>query len=206
MRLFKPCFLAGWLYPGALFRVKTTEKILYLTFDDGPDAGSTAHLLEILYKFKVSALFFCNGIAAEKNPDLINEIIKGRHLIGNHGYSHLNGWRTDALIYSNDVIRAAKLTSDKVFRPPYGRLTMKQKNLLKSYNIVFWDIMPYDFDRSFGAENSLMILKSKIRPGSIIVLHDTASSCAIKILSEFLTFALGEGYRFELLNLTPATL
>jgi peptidoglycan-N-acetylglucosamine deacetylase len=201
MRLFRPGFLAGCLYPDALFRVKTTEKILYLTFDDGPDACSTRPLLEILNKFEVPALFFCNGLAAEENPELINEILKGRHQIGNHGYCHLDGWRTDTLIYSNNVTKASKLTSDKVFRPPYGRMTGKQMNLLKSYKIVFWDLMPYDFDRSFGEENSLMILKHKIRPGSIIVLHDTASSCAVKILNGFLTFALGEGYRFEPLDL-----
>ena len=59
-----------------------------------------------------------------------------------------------------------------------------------------WDIMPYDFDRKFGAEKSIIILKKMIRPGSVIVLHDTSGSCAIEILPEFLNFAEQEGYRF----------
>jgi peptidoglycan/xylan/chitin deacetylase (PgdA/CDA1 family) len=200
MRLFRPGFPAACLYPEALFRVKTIEKILYLTFDDGPDPASTKSLLDILRKLRVPAMFFCNGMAAEQNPDLLSQIRQDGHLIGNHGYSHYDGWRTNALIYVNDVNRASEFTSDKLLRPPFGRITFRQERLLKSYKLIFWDIMAYDFDISFGSTNSLRILKTKIRPGSIIVLHDTASSCAVKILSEFITLVLGEGYRFELLD------
>jgi peptidoglycan-N-acetylglucosamine deacetylase len=203
MRLFRPGFFAGWLYSEAIFRIRTDEKVLYLTFDDGPDPLSTIHLLDILEAHDIRALFFCDGRAAEKFPDLINQIRNRGHLIGNHGYNHLDGWRTDFKRYLNDVIRASDFTSGKIFRPPYGRLSVKQKKrLLRSYKIVFWDIMPYDFDISFGRENSLRILKDKIRSGSIIVLHDTPSSSANIIMSDFLTFANSSGYRFELLDVT----
>ena len=60
--------------------------------------------------------------------------------------------------------------------------------------------MAYDFDVTFGSENSLRVLKKKIRTGSIIVLHDTASSTVTTIIGEFLTFAINSGYRFELIN------
>jgi peptidoglycan/xylan/chitin deacetylase (PgdA/CDA1 family) len=196
MRLFRPGFLAAHLYPEALFRIKTAEKVLYLTFDDGPDPLSTSHLLGILRKHKISALFFCTGVAAEKYPELINQIRKEGHLAGNHGYNHYDGWKTDSGKYINDVNRASGLTSDKLFRPPFGRISFKQRKLLKSFKIVFWDIMAYDFDNSFGKEKSLNILKRKIRPGSIIVLHDTATSFANSILEEFINYALSEGYRF----------
>jgi peptidoglycan/xylan/chitin deacetylase (PgdA/CDA1 family) len=198
MRLFRPGFLAACLYPDALFRIKTAEKVLYLTFDDGPDPLSTPQLLRILKQNDVSALFFCTGIAAEKYPELINLIQKEGHLTGNHSYSHPNGWKTDSLTYVNDVKRASGLTSDNLFRPPFGRIKFKQRKLLKSFRIVFWDIMAFDFDSSFGSKRSLEILKRKIRPGSIIVLHDTAASCAKEILEEFVKYALSEGYRFEL--------
>jgi peptidoglycan/xylan/chitin deacetylase (PgdA/CDA1 family) len=201
MRLFRPGFFAGWLYSEAIFRIRTDEKVLYLTFDDGPDPLSTTHLLNILEAHDIRALFFCDGRAAEKFPDLINQIRNRGHLIGNHGYNHLDGWRTDFKRYLTDVTRASDFTSDKIFRPPYGRLSVKQKKrLLNSYKIVFWDVMPYDFDISFGRENSLRILKDKIRPGSIIVLHDTPSSSANTIIGEFLTFAVRSGYRFELID------
>ena len=200
MRLFRPGLLAGCLYSEALFRIKTSEKKLYLTFDDGPDPVSTPRLLDFLRKHEISALFFCNGAAAEKYPELIHLIRQGGHLIGNHGYNHFNGWRTGSLKYINDVKRASKVTSDKIFRPPFGRLSFRQARLLRSYKLVFWDIMAYDFDSSFGKEKSLNVIKRKIRTGSIIVLHDTASSCADEILDEFILFALGNGYRFDMIS------
>ena len=203
MRFFRPCFLAG-LYPGAKFRIKTTEKILYLTFDDGPDPESTPLLLEVLREHNIKVLFFCIGRAAEEHPELIRQILDDGHGIGNHTYNHLNGWITHSNVYINDVIRASESTSSLIFRPSFGRLRPKQYRILKrQFLIVFWDLMAYDFDRTFGAENSLKILKTKIRTGSIIVLHDTPQSSARYFLDEFITFAVGEGYRFELMIPQP---
>jgi peptidoglycan/xylan/chitin deacetylase (PgdA/CDA1 family) len=200
MRLFRPVFFAGWIYPEAIFRVRTNSKVLYLTFDDGPDPVTTPQLLDILKMYDIKALFFCDGRAAEKFPHLITQMIKEGHLIGNHGYSHFDGWQTDSDKYINDVIIASEFTSDKIFRPPYGRLSIKQKRLLKSYKLIFWDLMAYDFDVSFGSAKSLGVLKKRKRPGSIIVLHDKESSCANIIIGEFIASAISSGYRFELLD------
>ena len=202
MRLFRPGFIAVCLYPEAIFRIKTTDKILFLTFDDGPDPDSTPRLLDILKKYDIKALFFRNGAAAEKYKYLMDRIRNEGHLTGNHGYNHYNGWRTGYMKYIDDVTRASSSTSDKVFRPPYGRLSHKQyKKLLESYKLIFWDLMAYDFDSTFGKDRSLRILKEKVRPGSIIVLHDEASSCANAILEEFIIFSNREGYRFELIDI-----
>jgi peptidoglycan/xylan/chitin deacetylase (PgdA/CDA1 family) len=202
MRFFRPGFLAG-LYPEAKFRIKTTEKILYLTFDDGPDPQSTPFLLEILKKHSIRVLFFCIGENAEEHPELINQILNDSHEIGNHTYNHADGWRTNSVKYIDDVIRASKSTSSLIFRPPFGRIRPKQYRILKrQFLIVFWDLMAYDFDSTFNAENSLNLLKTKIRPGSIIVLHDTSSSTARFLLDEFLTFATEQGFRFEMMSQT----
>jgi peptidoglycan-N-acetylglucosamine deacetylase len=199
MRLFRPWSLSGCLYPDAIFRIKTTEKILYLTFDDGPDPDSTPQLLNILDSFDIKALFFCTGKSAEKHPHLISLILSKGHIIGNHGFSHLNGWNTPTDGYIADVEKAAACTSGIFFRPPYGSLRFSQYLKLKrKYKIVFWDLMPYDFDLSTGAGKSLEILKGKIRTGSIIVLHDTPRSAANTIIEEFIVFALNEGYRFDI--------
>ena len=206
MRLFRPGFLAGCLYTEALFRIKTTEKVLYLTFDDGPDKGSTPQLLDILTRYNIKGLFFCSGKAAEMNPALLKLLRSKGHLIGNHGYNHLDGWRTDPASYISDIIKASGFTSAKIFRPPFGRMSIKQRSKVsESYKIVFWDIMAYDFDIAFGPNRSLRVLKEKIRPGSIIVLHDKESSCANSILEEFIVFALSRGYRFELLDIAKNT-
>jgi peptidoglycan/xylan/chitin deacetylase (PgdA/CDA1 family) len=198
MRLFRPGFIAECLYPEAIFRIKTTEKLLVLTFDDGPHPDSTPQILNILDSYSIKALFFCRGDAAEKYPQLVNEILSKGHIIGNHGYNHIKGWKTSNAKYIADIERAALFTSDKLFRPPFGSLSFRQyRSLKEKYKIIFWDIMPYDFDPSFGGDESLQILKSKIRNGSVIVLHDKPDSSAKIFLSEFLTFAVNEGYKFE---------
>lgn len=198
MRFFKPCFVAGWIYPNALFRVKTSEKLLFLTFDDGPDPESTPVLLEILKKYSIQVIFFCNGREAEKYPEIIGQIKSQGHLLGNHGYNHLNGWRTSTEDYISDIEHAAGFTSSDLFRPPYGRLSPDQYRKLRyKYRILFWDIMPYDFDINFGVSDSLEILRKNIRPGSIIVFHDTGESGVLKFLEEFILFSKNEGYRFD---------
>lgn len=197
MRLFRPPFLAGLIYPEALFRMKTESREVCLSFDDGPDPEITPAILEILERYKIKAVFFCCGSEVVKYPGLAGQIISGGHVIGNHGFKHLNGWKTTCGEYINDVILASGSTSSDLFRPPYGALCPGQYRLLKkSFRIIFWDLMPYDFDTNFGAEKSLKILKKRIRPGSVIVLHNKSTSTVLEFLSDFLDFAFKEGYRF----------
>jgi peptidoglycan/xylan/chitin deacetylase (PgdA/CDA1 family) len=199
MRLFRPGFYAGWFYPEVLFRIKTDEMTLCLTFDDGPDPVSTPQILEILARHKTKAIFFCNGKDAEKYPEIVNAIASDGHVIGNHGYDHPDGWSTSLKGYLENIAKAAPFTSDKLFRPPYGHLRLNQYRKLKNiYKIVLWDIMPYDFDNKFGKEKALSLIKKRIRPGSVIVLHDTQNSSAISILDSFIEYSLKRGYRFIL--------
>jgi peptidoglycan-N-acetylglucosamine deacetylase len=199
IRLFRPCFFAGWFYPKALFRIKTTEKILCLTFDDGPDPATTPELLDILDQYHVKAIFFCNGQAAEKYPFLVKKIKEEGHIAGNHGFAHTDGWKTNTEDYCEDVNHASRFLPGSYFRPPYGRITHSQyKQLCKKYKIIFWDLMAYDFDSDFGAARSLLVLRHKIRKGSLIVLHDRPGSSANTLLREFLDSATKRGYRFVL--------
>lgn len=199
MRVFRPLFLSRLFYPEALFRVKTGDKVLYLTFDDGPDILSTLPILDILSKFNAKAVFFCIGKAAFEHPEIMDKIRSEGHMIGNHSYNHPDGFYMGKELYLNDIEYADQFTSGKLFRPPYGRLRRSQYNILKKiYNIFMWDIMPYDFDNGFGSKRVLEILKRKVRPGSVIVLHDTSTSLALDILPEFLKFAEDNSYRFIL--------
>jgi Predicted xylanase/chitin deacetylase len=200
IRLFRPCFFSGWLYPKALFRIKTTEKILCLTFDDGPDPSTTPELLDILDLYRVKAIFFCSGQAAEKYPSLVEKIKEEGHIAGNHGFAHIDGWKTNTADYCENVSHASRFLPGSYFRPPYGRITYAQyKQLTKKFRIVFWDLMAYDFDTEFGTARSLRVLRQKIRKGSLIVLHDKPGSSANALLREFLDSAISQEYRFVLL-------
>lgn len=197
MRLFRPGFIIRHLYPEALFRVKTTDKVIYLTFDDGPDPVSTPLLLSVLAKNQIRALFFCTGEAAERHPDLIEKIVNDGHLTGNHGHKHLKGWYTTTSGYLADIEKSALVTSRVFFRPPYGSISPFQYFKIKDhYKIVFWDIMPYDFDSLFGGRRSLQVLNRMIRPGSVIVLHDRPGSCVLSFIEDFIQSAATLGYRF----------
>jgi peptidoglycan/xylan/chitin deacetylase (PgdA/CDA1 family) len=199
MRLFRPGLLIRLIYPRGLFRIPTAEKVLYLSFDDGPDSGSTDNILSILENHGIRALFFCTGKKAETHPDLMGRIRSFDHVVGNHGYQHLDGFKTSLSDYSENIRQAEALTSASIFRPPYGRLTPSQYMAIKDdHLLVFWDLMPYDFDPDFPAKRSLDILKRKIRPGSVIVLHDDHRSSAHQYLDEFILYCLSLGYRFEI--------
>jgi peptidoglycan-N-acetylglucosamine deacetylase len=201
MRLFRPIWPFKILYSEALFRIKTNEKVLYLTFDDGPDREVTFPLLRILSDNAVRAVFFCSGRSASENLELIQAIKSGGHTIGNHGYDHINGWDSSQEEYIENVSKASAVTSLNIFRPPYGRMKHSQYlTLKKDYHIILWDIMPYDFDQAFGPEQSFSTLKRYIRPGSIIVLHDRKGSTVLEFLEQFIVFAKMEGYIFRLLT------
>ena len=199
MRIFRPCFLARWIFRDALFRIKTNENLICLTFDDGPDPSSTSEILKILQKHNIKAVFFCSGDKVERFPELFQRIISSGHLAGNHGYSHLNGWKTSLKEYTADIEKASQFIPGMFFRPPYGKIRLCQYlKLRKRFKIIFWDILPYDFDKSFYPEKSLEILERKIRPGSVITFHDSSGSSATLILSRFIKMAESRAYRFVL--------
>ena len=197
MRLFRPLFFLRLIWPGAIFRIRTAENLLSLTFDYGPDRETTPAVLDILSSHNVKAIFFCRGSAAEINHGLITRIKSEGHLVGNHGYRHLDGWKTNTQVYLRNFAAAAPFTSDTLLRPPWGRIRPGQfRELSGSYRIVFWDLMPYDFDSRLDGARVLEIMKRKIRPGSVIVLHDTATSSVLAFLDKFIRYAGSEGYNF----------
>ncbi|MBN1107836.1 MAG: hypothetical protein JXA55_03670 [Bacteroidales bacterium] len=131
---------------------------------------------------------------------MVNTIKLHGHVVGNHGHDHLNGWTTGLKEYCADVHKAAAFTSDSLFRPPYGRLLPCQyRRVSRSFTIVFWDIMPFDYDARFGADRSFRLLSRSIRPGSVIVLHDTPDSSCRLFLRDFIRQSVERGFRFELL-------
>lgn len=197
MRYFGRPLPASLIYPDAVYKIRSKGKRLCLTFDDGPDPVSTPRILDILSANNVKATFFCTGSRVLASPGLFARIAAEGHGVGNHGFSHLNGLKTPVRTYCSDILRGRDITCSNLFRPPYGRLRMRQYQILqRSMQIVFWDLMPYDFDRSLQPEASYRVLTHRMKPGSLIVLHDKESSSAVTYLNQFVKRALDDGYLF----------
>jgi len=171
---------------------------IFLTFDDGPTTGITEQVLEILKTFGARASFFCIGRNAERNPELLRRISAEGHAIGNHTYSHLNGLKTNNRDYFNDIQLAQTLIQSGLFRPPYGMIRPSQIRFLrKLYTIIMWDIMSYDYDAHVTKEKCLDNVLKNVRPGSIVVFHDSekASEKVLYALPGVLQFLKDKKYK-----------
>lgn len=191
------------LFPNFTWRIPTREKVLYLTFDDGPIPEVTPWVLEELARFNATATFFCVGDNVRKYPEVFAKVVESGHAVGNHTFNHLNGWSTDNIPYFHNVRHCAYLVNSVLFRPPYGRMKPKQAQFLqRHYRVVMWDVLSGDFDPSITPEQCLANVMNNAGPGSIIVFHDSLK--AIEKLRHALPNLLEsfseKGYRFEGLN------
>jgi peptidoglycan/xylan/chitin deacetylase (PgdA/CDA1 family) len=157
------------LFSKYIWDLPNNENKIYLTFDDGPTPQITEWILEQLHQHNAKATFFCIG----KNIEAFN---------------HLNGWKTTKEEYCanislcddsiSNLILEANNKKSKIFRPPYGKIKPKQaKEVLKQgYKIIMWDVLSADFDQTISREKCLKNVISKIKPGSIIVFHDSVKA------------------------------
>jgi len=178
MYLIKTPWWLRLIYGSFLWRVKTQEKVLYLTFDDGPQEAVTPFVLDQLNKYKAKATFFCIGNNIVKNGAIYQRVLDEGHSVGNHTFHHLNGWKVKSAAYVNDVVEAEKYIDSTLFRPPYGRITKFTAALLqqKGFSIIMWDVLSADFDTSISPEQCLQNVLLHAKEGSIIVFHDSAKA------------------------------
>ncbi len=177
--LVKTPLLLKKIYSSYLWSINTKEKILYLTFDDGPHPEITPFVLRELKRHDALATFFCIGKNVISHPAVYKQIQDEGHTVGNHTYNHLNGWKTSNDLYMKDIALASKEIDSNLFRPPYGRITSFQaKNLKpvmrgKEPTIVMWDVLSGDFDTDCTPRQCLANVVFASVPGSIIVFHDS---------------------------------
>jgi peptidoglycan/xylan/chitin deacetylase (PgdA/CDA1 family) len=194
------------LYRGLVWRVPTAEKLLYLSFDDGPHPVATPFVLDELGKYGAKGTFFCIGKNVEAHPEIYRRILMEGHRVGNHTQDHLNGWKVDDRRYLENIRAAARRIDSDLFRPPYGRIGALQSSVLRSapfhYNIILLDVLSADFDRALTGERCARNVIRYGRPGSIVVFHD--SEKAFERLREALPMVLKEfvarGYQFEVIR------
>lgn len=207
MSFFKTPEYLKILYPGLLWDnykgqyLPTTEKHVFITFDDGPVEGVTDFALKTLASYQAKASFFCVGDNIEKNPGVYRSILNEGHTTGNHTFNHLNGWKTKNNQYIENIsecqalIESGKtpgpISKTNFFRPPYGKIKRSQiRSIKKNYKIVMWDILAGDFDEDFNAEKCLKKCIKHTKSGSIIIFHDSkkASKNLSYVLPRYLDY------------------
>jgi peptidoglycan-N-acetylglucosamine deacetylase len=190
-------------FPGIIWDLKTTDRKIFLTFDDGPVEDITPAVLEILQKFGAKATFFCIGRNVERSPELYRSVKDAGHSTGNHTYSHVKGWYMSDKNYYDDIDLASRFIPSVLFRPPYGLITPGQaRDLRKNYRIVMWSVLSVDYDPSVRADTSLKHLLAATHEGSVVVFHDSVKAARkmLRILPVFLEHFASLGYIFESLE------
>lgn len=195
-----------WLFSRYTWRKKVYgEKKIFLTFDDGPVPEVTPFVLDVLKEYNAKATFFCVGDNVRKYPDILTNVVREGHSLGNHTYHHLNGRNTATGKYLENVqncgkeIRRLTGRTPDLFRPPYGRIRKEQsKMLLKEYEIIMWDVLSGDFDPALSPESCL---KKSIRytgKGSVVVFHDNPKAYhnLSYVLPRYLEYFRARGFTF----------
>jgi len=198
-----------WFGP-AFCRGQRGSKQIALTFDDGPNDPHTLHLLEVLSKHNVHATFFLIGRYVRERPDIVAEIAKRGHTIGNHTFTHpLLTFQSASTIHGEitqcrDVIQDAVGDHSNLFRPPWGGRRPAVFRIARQLGLepVMWNITGYDW-KAASPEFIEQEVEPKIRGGDVILLHDgghasfgTDRSATVAAVDRLITRFLVEGYEF----------
>jgi len=219
MYFIKPPRWMRWMYPGLIWdmQVEEDEKVLYLTFDDGPHPIATTFVLDELQQYNAKATFFCIGRNVVDHSDIYKRILDEGHAVGNHTYNHLNGWKVKDQDYIDDVVKAADVIDSKMFRPPYGRITKFQSAVLRNqlaigkqpstinhqpFSIFMWSVLSGDWDNKIDGKKCYENVVLNAKSGSIVVFHDSAKALERLqfALPKVLEYYAKEGYTFKSLS------
>jgi len=204
------------LFPNLVWELPNKEKVIYLTFDDGPTPEITAWTLNTLKEYKAKATFFCIGENVESHPEIFSKIVSEGHAIGNHTYNHVKGWKTNTKNYIDNIKKAHSVfqtslpegeksaSYNQLFRPPYGQIKPKQIKKLSNldYKIIMWSVLSVDWDNSISKEKCVENVIKNTTSGSIVVFHDSikASANMQYALPKVLDYFNKKGYSFEAIN------
>ena len=203
--LVKSPWLLRKIYPECTWNIITDEKVLYLSFDDGPHPEATSFVLNTLKQYDARATFFCVGKNVKEYFAVYKQVLSEGHKPGNHTFDHLNGWKTKDKEYLQNIAKASAIIDSDLFRPPYGKVTRFQLKALKGerFNLktIMWDVLSGDFDTSIKPENCYLNVINNAKPGSIIVFHDSMKALpALQYtLPKVLKYFSEKGFQFKTL-------
>lgn len=192
-----------FIYPGGLiWQMDVQQKVVYLTFDDGPIPEVTPLVLEILNKYNVKATFFMVGDNVQKYPHIFESVKQHGHAVGNHTYHHLKAWSTSHSAYLSDVEKCHEIILTNLFRPPHGQINrLIAKKLKTDYKIVMWSTLTGDYNNKLDGRQCLANAVKGTFPGAIIVFHDSIKALPRMeyTLPLYIEYCRQNGYSFSTL-------
>ncbi|MDR0430561.1 MAG: polysaccharide deacetylase family protein [Tannerellaceae bacterium] len=203
MFIERPPWIYRVLFPGAIWRIPSEEKCVYLTFDDGPIPKITPWVLDTLDTYGIKATFFCVGDNVRKYPDIYQMVLQRGHQTGNHTFNHIQGIRFWTKNYLENVRKASEYIDSPMFRPPHGHMRFLQIMLLrKRYKVIMWDVVTRDYSPHMTPNGVFNVVKNYTRNGSIIVFHDSlkAEQNMKEALPRSIEWLQEQGYEFKLLD------
>ena len=204
MQFVKTPNFIKWILPNLIWDIPNKKKEIYLSFDDSPTPEFTYWILNLLSSLNIKATFFCVGDTSEKYPEIIADIIKDGHQIGNHTHTHINACYTSTKSYLNEIEKCSKvLPKTNLFRPPYGKMYPWQiSEIREKYKIVMWDVLSNDFKKNISSHQIKTNVLNNVKNGSIIVFHDNKKSEEIlkENLQEILLKLKEKGFVFSLIS------
>lgn len=188
----------------------TSKKIIYLTFDNGYEAGYTDDILDTLKEEDVPAAFFITGHYIEDQPELVKRMHDEGHIIGNHSWGHPDLSKVSDEKYKTELeqLKTAytELTGDtdmKYLRPPRGTFSEQSLKLADQlgYTSVFWSFAYMDWIRGEqkGADYAYKSIMNRVHPGAILLLH-TVSKDNAEALNRVIDDLKKQGYQFKSLD------
>ncbi|HEX9503678.1 MAG TPA: polysaccharide deacetylase family protein [Patescibacteria group bacterium] len=186
-------------------------KVIYLTFDDGPNEPYTSQILDLLAEYNAKATFFVIGKNVEKYPEVTKRIVLAGHAIGIHSYTHnpvkvILGQLMEEIALTEALIKKYTGVETKLYRSPWG-ITMPwlgTKLRAAGYALFHWDIMAHDWWQPSVEFISSHIVQRAF-PGAVILLHDGdqlnsgSRKNTIESLRIILKELISSGYSFEVL-------
>ncbi|WP_034061134.1 polysaccharide deacetylase family protein [Lacinutrix jangbogonensis] len=200
------------IFPNYVWDFSSKDKILYLTFDDGPTPEITQWTLNTLKQYNAKATFFCIGNNVAKHPEIFQAILKEGHSFGNHTHDHIKGWKTSTKNYLENIRKAQGIIHSEIknqespinnlYRPPFGQLKNSQGKALihLGYKIIMWSVIAFDWEHKISKEQCLKNVISKASAkNNIVVFHDSvkASRNMMYALPKVLDYFSKKGYTFK---------
>lgn len=194
----------------AFYADEKTDKDIYLTFDNGYEAGFTEQVLDVLKEHNVPATFFVTGHYVKSAPELIKRMVDDGHIIGNHSHSHPDFTKLSKEEMKRELTtleeKVAEVSSQKstiYFRPPRGTFNEDTLKTLEDlgYVHVFWSLAFKDWetDKQKGWKYAYDEVMQQIHPGAIILLH-TVSADNAEALERIIVDLKKKGYTFRSLD------